>query len=81
LIGGLQTHRFPDLLAPTIRAPGHDLAGRKGRSGAFWEGRYHATMVDSGEYLWECVIYVELNMVRCGVVDHPRQWNWSGYES
>ena len=56
-----------------------DYNRRKGRSGAFWEGRYHATMVASGEYLWECVIYVELNMVRCGVVDHPRRWNWSGY--
>ena len=36
-------------------------------------------MVDSGEYLWECLKYVELNMVRCGVVEHPRQWEWSGY--
>jgi len=24
--------------------------------------------------------YVELNMVRCGAVKHPRQWRWSGYE-
>jgi len=52
---------------------------RKQRSGAFWEGRYHATMVGSGEYLWECLRYVELNMVRCGVVKHPREWLWSGY--
>ena len=52
---------------------------RKSRSGSFWEGRYHATMVDSGEYLWQCLKYVELNMVRCGVVGHPRQWEWSGY--
>ena len=26
-----------------------DSNRRKSRSGAFWEGRYHATMVDSGE--------------------------------
>jgi len=52
---------------------------RKARSGAFWEGRYQATMVDSGEYLWECLKYVELNMVRCRVVKHPREWEWSGY--
>ncbi len=56
-----------------------DYNRRKKRSGAFWEGRYHATMVDSGEYLWQCVKYVELNMVRCGVVRHPREWRWSGY--
>ena len=36
-------------------------------------------MVDSGEYLWQCLKYVELNMVRCGVVRHPRDWQWSGY--
>jgi putative transposase len=56
-----------------------DYNRRKGRSGAVWNGRYHATMVDSGEYLWECLLYVELNMVRCGAVAHPSQWQWSGY--
>ena len=49
-----------------------DYNRRKSRSGAFWEGRYHATMIDSGQYLWACLKYVELNMVRCGVVRHPR---------
>jgi putative transposase len=52
---------------------------RKRRTGAFWEGRYHVTMVDSGKYLWECLQYIELNMVRCGAVPHPSQWEWSGY--
>jgi hypothetical protein len=23
--------------------------------------------------------YIELNMVRCGEVAHPSQWEWSGY--
>ena len=36
-------------------------------------------MVGSGEYIWECMKYVELNMVRCGVVKHPGEWVWSGY--
>ncbi len=57
-----------------------DYNRRKGRSGAFWEGRYFATMVEGGQYLWRCLRYVEMNMVRCGVVQHPRQWPWSGYE-
>ena len=56
-----------------------DYNRRKDRSGSFWEGRYHVTMVDSGQYLWECMKHVELNMVRCGVVQHPREWPWSGY--
>lgn len=52
---------------------------RKGRKGAFWEDRYHATAIESGEHLWRCLVYVDLNMVRAGVVDHPSQWKWSGY--
>jgi putative transposase len=51
----------------------------KHRSGAFWEGRFHSTMVDTGEYLFRCIQYIELNMVRCGVVRHPAEWRWSGY--
>jgi len=53
---------------------------RKGRSGAYWEGRYHATMVDSGPYLWACLQYIDLNMVRAGVVQHPEQWKWTGWQ-
>ena len=53
---------------------------RKKRSGAFWEDRYHATMIDSGEYLWSCMKYIDLNMVRAGVVTHPREWAWTGYQ-
>src|SRR5829696_4883308 len=41
---------------------------RKQRSNAFWGDNYHATLVEDGEYLWECLCYIELNMVRCGVV-------------
>jgi len=36
----------------------------KGRKGAFWEDRYHATAIESGEHLWQCLVYVDLNMVR-----------------
>lgn len=33
---------------------------RKKRAGAFWTGRYHATLIDTGDYLWNCLMYVEL---------------------
>jgi len=52
---------------------------RKGRKGAFWQDRYHATAIESGEHLARCLIYVDLNMVRSGVVHHPGQWSFSGY--
>lgn len=53
---------------------------RKKRSGAFWEGRYHCTMIEPGEHLWQCMVYIELNMVRAGVVRHPEQWPWCSYQ-
>jgi putative transposase len=52
---------------------------RKKRQGAFWEDRYHATMIESGEHLLRCLVYIDLNMVRAGVVQHPEQWMHSGY--
>lgn len=52
---------------------------RKGRQGAYWEDRYHATAVDTDHYLAQCMVYIDLNMVRAGVVAHPREWTESGY--
>jgi putative transposase len=52
---------------------------RKRRHGAFWEDRYHATAVETGAHLARCVIYIDLNMVRAGVVQHPAQWQVGGY--
>jgi putative transposase len=52
---------------------------RKQRTNAFWGDNYHVTLVEEGQYLWQCLCYIELNMVRCGVVSHPRDWPWVGY--
>jgi len=52
---------------------------RKDRKGAFWEDRYHATAVESGDHLRRCLAYIDLNMVRAGRVAHPLRWVQSGY--
>jgi REP element-mobilizing transposase RayT len=52
---------------------------RKERQGAFWEDRYHATAVESGEHLHRCLVYIDLNMVRAGAVAHPAAWECGGY--
>lgn len=52
---------------------------RKNRQGAFWEDRYHATAIESDEHLHRCIAYIDLNMVRAGVVRHPQDWPFSGY--
>ena len=56
-----------------------DYNRRKERTNAFWGDPYHATLVQAGDYLWRCLCYIELNMVRCGAVKHPRDWEWAGY--
>jgi putative transposase len=59
---------------------GQEYNQRKDRKGAYWEDRYHATAVESDEHLIQCLIYIELNMVRAGVVGHPSEWAFSGYK-
>jgi REP element-mobilizing transposase RayT len=52
---------------------------RKNRRGAYWEDRYHATAVESGDHLGRYLVYIDTNMVRAGVVSHPSKWPFSGY--
>ena len=52
---------------------------RKSRKGAYWEDRYHATAVQADSHLTRCMVYIDLNMVRAGVVDHPADWVHAGY--
>ena len=52
---------------------------RKGRQGAFREDRYHATAIALEEHLHRCLVYIDLNMVRAGVVNYPGQWKESGF--
>jgi len=52
---------------------------RTNRKGAFWEDRYHATAISSDEHIIQCMVYINMNMVRAGVVKHPVNWKESGY--
>ena len=58
---------------------GQQYNQRKQRKGAYWEDRYHATAVETGEPLRQCLAYIDLNMVRAGAVAHPEQWLDCGY--
>ena len=52
---------------------------RKDRKGAFWEDRYHATAIETGEHFLRRLVYIDLNMVRNGMVQHPSEWQHGGY--
>ncbi|WP_372368332.1 transposase [Candidatus Uabimicrobium sp. HlEnr_7] len=51
-----------------------------GKTGHFWAGRYHSTIIDSEEYYMNCLLYVELNMTRNGAKKHPKNWKYSSYK-
>ena len=53
---------------------GQEYNQRKRRKGGFWEDRYHSTAVKTGRRLLQCIVYVDLNMVRAGVAAHPLEW-------
>ena len=58
---------------------GQEYNQRKSRKGAYWEDRYHATAVETDNHLIQCLLYMDLNMVRAGVVNHPSEWPFCGY--
>ncbi len=60
-------------------ATGQAYNRRRGRRGAFWQDRHHAVAVDTNDYLWRCLIYIDLNMVRARIVSHPGKWCVGGY--
>jgi putative transposase len=35
--------------------------------------------VEKDSHLIQCLLYIDLNMVRTGVVRHPSEWPFSGY--
>lgn len=49
------------------------------RTGAFWEGRFRSSLVQSESYLLTCYRYIELNPVRAQLVSHPADYQWSSY--
>jgi putative transposase len=70
---------IPDSIKLVAGRTGQEYNVRKNRKGAFWEDRYHATAVEKSRYLRKCITYIDLNMVRAGVVEHPGQWEFCGY--
>lgn len=59
---------------------GQEFNQRKKRQGAFWQDRYYAVAIESGSHFRRCLVYIDMNMVRAGVVDHPSEWQFSGYK-
>lgn len=52
---------------------------RHGRTGTLWEGRYRSTVIETDRYLLACMVYIDLNPVRAGLVAQARDFPWSSH--
>lgn len=81
----LMTPEHRDSISKTMQVVGTRYVQffntQHGRTGALWEGRYKASLVDTDGYLLACYRYVELNPVRAGMVAHPGEYRWSSYHA
>jgi len=52
---------------------------KRARTGTLWEGRYKSTIIQAERYLLACMVYIDLNPVRAGLVADPRSYPWSSH--
>ena len=79
----LVTPPTPEALPNTMQALGrryvHHFNRSMGRTGTLWEGRYRSTIVQPSRYLLACMVYMDLNPVRSGLVEHAADYAWSSH--
>ncbi|PLT31848.1 transposase [Peribacillus deserti] len=51
------------------------------QDGHVFQGRYHAEMIDSIEYLVKTSRYIHLNPLRAHLVEKPEDYKWSSYRA
>ena len=49
--------------------------------GHFWQDRYKSIIISKDNYLLACGSYVELNPVRAKMVEDPKEYKWSSYNT
>ncbi|NCD34281.1 MAG: hypothetical protein EOL87_12820 [Spartobacteria bacterium] len=49
-----------------------------GRYGTLWEGRFKSVLVEDGRALRTMAAYIEMNPVRAGIVDDPKEYRFCG---
>jgi putative transposase len=52
---------------------------RHGRSGTLWEGRYRSALIQAERHLLACMVYIDLNPVRAGMVQQAEDYPWSSH--
>jgi len=49
------------------------------RIGTLWSGRFKSVLVEDGIALRTMATYIDLNPVRAGIVEDPKDYRWCGY--
>jgi len=70
---------IPEFMCYLSGRMAQDHNRRKGKRGAFWDGPFRPTLVQDGSHFGRCLFYLDLNMIRAGVVNHPGEWKWCGH--
>ena len=70
---------LPELMQAVGRRYVRYFNTRQQRSGTLWEGRYRSTLIQAERYLLACMVYIDLNPVRAGLVAEPAQYPWSSH--
>jgi len=52
---------------------------RHDRRGTLWQDRYRSVLVQDGEALQTMAAYIDLNPLRAGLVEDPKDYRWCGY--
>ncbi|MFZ9510479.1 MAG: transposase, partial [Burkholderiaceae bacterium] len=74
-----QDGALPRLMQSVGRAYVLYFNKRHGRTGTLWEGRYRSTLIETERYLLACMVYIDLNPVRAGMVADPADHAWSSH--
>jgi hypothetical protein len=52
---------------------------RKHRDGCLWAQKFRSVLVEGGLAARTVAAYIDLNPVRAGIVEDPKDYRWSGY--
>ena len=70
---------LPQMMQAVGRAYVRYFNLRHQRTGTLWEGRYRSNLIESERYLLACMVYIDLNPVRAGMVVQPEDFRWSSH--
>lgn len=76
------TEGLPQMMQAVGRSYVRWFNAAQGRTGTLWEGRYKSTVIDAQTWLLPCMVYLDLNPVRAGLLDHATQvadYPWSSH--